>query len=410
MDEVQLSALLSRVEAGEPLEPNELEWLGRAAAERPDELARLVYFGQGLVNSDRAQQAIVILNHALRQGAGWPASLARARALLALGRDEEASAALDEALAEAPLCEPALEARALLELRQIEDREAGAAGAPDPLTEGPEDAPDCALVAGGLQAALGASGVPGEAALEDNVLELRIGPPGARERTVASGELWPACRRDPSFCEEHVERVAAAVARAQERPAEEAPFEAIQDRIVPVLRPVQRAACALRCELAFGLVWQFGIEHTEFIRFLQPECLTRWGVSEQRLLEQALANLDHAPQPLRLYRLGRGGLVPLPPGAQDWDLVAWESGDGLDASRPLAPAHRAQLWALHPGPWAVAFPASSFALLALAERHDAVAYLGAIARCEEAAPLGLTAGLYRLTGEGIAPLKGWPAS
>ena len=45
-------------------------------------------------------------------------------------------------------------------------------------------------------------------------------------------------------------------------------------------------------------------------------------------------------------------------------MLAFEAGDGYDASRMLAPRHRALLDAIHPGPWTVALPTVSYALLA----------------------------------------------
>ena len=147
-------------------------------------------------------------------------------------------------------------------------------------------------------------------------------------------------------------------------PGELPELSAVRGRIFPALRACgfpQMAGEILFAPGPAGLLWAFALDHPGFVTFLPAQAAQRWGVSVEQLLALALENLGSVPAPPTRFRAVQGRLSQTD-GA--WDVLAFDEGDGYDAARLASPRHRAQLDELHPGPWVVALPTTSYALLA----------------------------------------------
>jgi tetratricopeptide (TPR) repeat protein len=416
-EELELGPVIGRVEEGARLTEAELDRLWRACARRPESADWMLCFAHALVNNDRPEEALGVLDRAaaLRPGEIL-VLLAQARALAALERFAQAESLLNQVLAKHPSHADALRAFGLLRLR------AGAPGEAlrlarralesDPLDEEARqiaaeaeaataaDAPASAPPSfeAELARALGARGLAARVDAGSGIASIALGE-GQVARLSLAG-LRAAAQSDPRGAARHLEDLAKAVARL-EPPGRTPGLARVRARIFPVLRPTSflgASGPALGCGAPAGLRWLFALDDPELVAYLSPDAARRWGVEPEAILALALENLERAPVAPSRYRAARGGLTLAPEGA--WDLLAFDAGDGYDASRLLSPVHRALLPGEGSKIFAVAIPTRGCALLAPFERPEAVALLRAVARAQAEAPEGLSPELFRLGEDG----------
>lgn len=416
-EEIELAPLVSRVEEGAVLADAEIDRLSRACARRPESADWWLCLAHALVNSDRPAEALSALQRAaaLRPEAIL-VLLAQARALAALERYGEAEACLRAVLARHRSHADALRALALLRLRSGAPAEARALAGQvletDPLDEearqiaaeadaaaaaGPPPGPGWELEPA-LLASLQAHGLA--AALDPSSGAASIALPGGQRARLSLAGLRAAALSDPRGPAAHLEELARALARI-EPPGRAPELAQVRSRLFPVLRPASFLAAsgpALGCEAPAGLRWLFALDDPEFVAYLPPAAAGRWGLSPEDLLALALENLERSPAAPSRYRAAHGGLSPAPQGP--WDLLAFDAGDGYDASRLLSPAHQALLASAGPKAFAAAIPTRSWALLAPLDRAEAVALLRAVAQAQAVGPEGLCPDLFRLGEDG----------
>ncbi|HCF60141.1 MAG TPA: hypothetical protein DFS52_19365, partial [Myxococcales bacterium] len=288
MNERTLEPLVARVEAGAPLSPRELEQLELAVQARPGNLDWLLCLAHALVNSERAAQALPLLERAAASRPDEPLILtARARALSALERYAEAERDLRTTLAKSPGHADALRALGLLRLRAGAPREAAellrGVLAADPLDETAravlaeaEAATDAepgppALsksdFARELQTSLTECGLKSRVDLEASLIVVALAP--RREVRLSVTALWASAQSERRghawFIEDLVGRLTRM--KATDRVP---PFEQVRERIFPALRPksfLARAGPVLQSEAPAGLLWLFALDHPDFVSY-----------------------------------------------------------------------------------------------------------------------------------------------
>jgi tetratricopeptide (TPR) repeat protein len=414
-EELELGPVVARVEEGARLTGAELDRLWRTSSRRPESADWMLCLAHALVNNDRPAEALGVLERAaaLRPGE-LLVLLAQARALAALERFAQAESLLEQVLARHPSHADALRAFGLLRLW------AGAPGEAlrlarraleaDPLDEEArqiaaeaEAAADATASAAPsfeaeLARALGARGLAARVDAGSGTASIALGEGRAVRLSLAG--LRAVAQSDPGGAAKHLENLAKAVARL-EPPGRTPELARVRARIFPVLRPpsfLGASGPALGCGAPAGLRWLFALDDPELVAYLPPEAARRWGVEPEAILALALENLERAPVAPSKYRAARGGLTLAREGA--WDLLAFDAGDGYDASRLLSPVHRALLPGDGSKVFAAAIPTRGCALLAPLERPEAVALLGAVARAQAEAPEGLSPELFRLKEDG----------
>ncbi len=426
LEDPALAPLVSLVEEGATLADSQLDQLRRAVESRPDSADWLLCLGHALVNSERSQEALPFFD---RAATARPDAVlvyvGRARCLGALERYSEAGAELRQALKRFPRHADALRALALLRLRAgalaeavelcervlevdpideetkliLAEAKAGLANAGLPSAQSPGTLEDFAR---DLQRSLAERGL--KSAIDPAAGMLVIELTADRQGRMALAGLWDACKADARGRAAYIEGFVGSLARMQ-APERVPPLEKVRERVFPVLRTerfLERSGPALRAPASAGLLWLYALDHPDFVSYLPPECASAWGISPEELARIALANLERAVRPPARYRIRPTGLEPAPTGR--WHLVAFDAGDGYDASRLCSPAHLKLLEAIDPGGWVAALPTVSYALLAREQDRDAIAFLRVLAQQEGSGDQGLSTSLYRLTKGGLEPL------
>jgi tetratricopeptide (TPR) repeat protein len=431
--ETLLEPIVGKVEEGEPLTEPELKALSQEVERQPGNLDWLLCLAHALVNSERPAEALRVAERAAQIKPGEPlVLLARARALGALERFSEAERDLRQVLSRYPGHADAMRALALLRLRAGAPEDAARLARSvleaDPLDEAthqilaeaeaasssgisapPAAQPESTLTreefAEQLSRSFAERGLSARADAAATTMVVRLAPghdvrlslDGLRSssKTEKRGQAW--------FIEDLVGRLAKL--HAPERtPA----LEEVRERLFPVLRPpcfLKRSGPALQLKAPAGLLWLFAIDHPDFVSYVPPEAATRWGLPLDELLRIALGNLERKPIEPARYRIGPAGLQPVGPEAGAWDLLAFDSGDGYDASRLLSPAHLQLLARVDPGPWVVAIPVGAYAVLARASDAPKRAVLKALAESESSGPEGLCSSLFSLDGGRLESLS-----
>ncbi|HEY3450271.1 MAG TPA: tetratricopeptide repeat protein [Myxococcales bacterium] len=431
--QLEVEALVAKVERGEPLSEPELQRLERTCDEHPESLDWLLCLSHALVNSERPARSLSVLARTVERAPAEPlVRLARARALGALERYGEAAHELETVLARSPGHADALRALALLRLK---------AGAPsdaaklarqvllaDPLDEATKQilAEAEASTGGAASSASSGSSVPTAAAsgepsaeafagdlrrsLAERGLKSRLDPDRAallvelqpgRVGRLSLPSLHQAALADVRGAAAFTESLVGSLSRLQ-APSELPDFSSVRERIFPALRAAEfpkKAGDVLTAPGPAGLLWAFALDHPGFVTFLPSRAAESWGVSTDTLLRLAMENLDRSPIAPTRYRAEEGRLSETD---KAWDVLAFDEGDGYDGSRLLSPKHRALLDSLHPGPWIVALPTSGYALLAREGDSASRQLLQTAASTESGRPDGLSPTLFRLA-EGLAP-------
>lgn len=425
--QLEVEALVARVERGEALSESDLAKLERACDERPDSLDRLLCLSHALVNSERPARALSVLARAVERAPAEPlARLARARALGALERFSEAGRELEAVLARAPGHADAMRALALLRLkagapsdaarlaRQVLERdpvdeaskqilaeaEAAMASTPD-ASPAPAVAsePSVEALAADLRRSLAERGLKSKLDTDRASLLVELQP--GRVGRLSLPSLHQAALADPRGAAAFVEATVGSLSRLQ-APPELPELASVRERIFPALRTAEfpkKAGDVLSMPGPAGLLWAFALDHPGFVTFLPARAAAAWSVGTDELFRLAMENLERAPVAPTRYRSKDGRLSETD---RDWDVLAFDAGDGYDAARLLAPKHRALVDALHPGPWTVALPTTGYVLLAREGEKAVRELLEAAARSEGGRPDGMSPALFRLA-DGLTP-------
>lgn len=361
-DEAELERLLRRVEAGEPLAPDELERLvriGSTGSGAP--LTVRLAAAHALINADDARRALELLR-ALRRDSRRDVQvpLALARAYASLDQREEARRALEQALALNPDDPEGLKALAALSLQrgeldraraltaraleldpldgeaQLLQAELDSGDLPEPASEveprpaaGRQHAFSREALASALREELQARAV--EHRLQGDSLAVRLRTGAVRfdltelERRRAREALGDAAAFARRFCDE-------LEAGTYALPASR---EALLGQLLPVLRDerfLEPGRGAVKQPGPAGL-WQFYVlAGSEDLLYLPERALRAYGLSPSEVDAHARRNLAGLPPaPLEPVSLG---------GCRVWALAA---GDGHDAARLMLPEQRARL-------------------------------------------------------------------
>jgi tetratricopeptide (TPR) repeat protein len=406
-DELALEALVTRVEGGQALTREELVRLERAVAAHPGSVDWLLCLAHALSNGDRPESSLSVVARAAALAPDEPlVRLARARALGALERWPEAQAQLEAVLARAPGHADALRALALVRLRS------GAVGdaarlirkvlEADPLdeasrqilaeSEAGQGEPSLPQFERDLRRSLAERGIKSRLDPARQALLVELGPGRIGRLSLAS--LRQAAAADLRGEAGFSEALVGSLSRL-EAPDAVPRLEEVRARLLPALRPArfkEKAGPVLSAPGPADLLWVWALDHAGFVTFLHENAAASWGIPLEEIRQIAFDNLDRSPLTPTRYRVVEGRLME---SSEAWEVVGFDAGDGCDASRLLAPRHRMQLDALYPGPWVVALPTISYALLAREGDEQAIALLRA-ACVESQGPDGLHGALLSL--------------
>lgn len=236
----------------------------------------------------------------------------------------------------------------------------------------------------------------------DDDFAVRIKP--RRERGpghLASLEnLYRMTILDPEETRHHVERWAVELLRASEgHPDEEGPFEALRERVMPMILPSQLCDEAYESvvsePLIEGLRVAYAIDSDRTISYISRNLFDSWKINLERLHDAAIENLVKRSEEMHANV------------AQDKEdrisLVILSQRDGYDASRLLLPTLHERLSEHLGSPFLAAIPHRDI-LLCFREDEETVARLvPQISDDFKRMPHQLTEQLMLVTRDGVAP-------
>jgi uncharacterized protein YtpQ (UPF0354 family) len=197
-----------------------------------------------------------------------------------------------------------------------------------------------------------------------------------------------------------IERWVVELIRAAEgAPDADAPFEELEDRILPmVLRAVENNpidSMMVLEPLVDGLNIGYAIDNDRTIAYISQTTLNKWSVSRERLHEAAIKNLVARSEAIAAHA------------AQDEDgsisLIMFETRDGYDASRVLLPTLHERLREYLGSPFVAAIPNRDI-LLCFRNTDDTVTRLREkIQEDFRSRPHQVTDQLLLVTADGLAP-------
>lgn len=429
IDENRLAPIVARIEEGAFLSDQEIELVREAAFSQPDKVDWMLCLGHALVNSERPAEGLKAFERAeQRLPHEVLVRVGKARALAALERYPEAEAELRMALKIHPAHADALRALALLRLR------AGAAGEAirllekvlevDPIDEESKQIlaeAKAVQAAGGdavqlepsqpssraesretfveaLQKALAARGLQSRTDPSHSVLVVKIG--GGRDARLSLSSLYENYAAGDRSLDETIEAIVGGILQMKE-PGKLPLFEEVRDRIFPVIRPAKfltQSGPTLSTEAPGGLLLIFVIDYPDFVSYLPPDAVEKWGKSLEEIATLAFANLEREPHEPTRYAVGPQGLEEVSGDA--WDLLAFDSGDGYDGARLYSKVHREKLAELSPGPWIVAMPSRAYSLIARKDDQRAIGYIKALVKDEAGTAQAVSGELYLLQADG----------
>lgn len=376
-----LERIRLKVQSGEVLDEGELAVLRRAARrDFPTDAQVHLALGRALLSLGRWDQAEAPLARALELQPG-DADATRALASLALRRTRwrEARALVEQLLAADPS-----DAEGRLLLTELDARQ-------PPETRGAPTVPEFTRA---LSERLRLQSTPH--LVQKDQLLLRLGRGGVARVDLA--ELHQEARQ----LGRGTASAAAVVARELAEhslglPAGPAPLLA---RVLPVVRDsafLERGLGGARREGPAGLWFFYAVEDPEVVLYVPEALLGALGLTLEALDEAAWKNLEARPAVPRALEVEEGALrlAATPTG-----LWALAHGDGHDAARLLTPSHQAALAsAAGPSPWRVYLGLRELVLACAEGDAVSVAKLEAL----DAAREGIH-GTWRLDGGRLAPV------
>ena len=218
--------------------------------------------------------------------------------------------------------------------------------------------------------------------------------------TVPIEDLYRRSVLQPDGIRQHIERWVVELLRAAEgSPDRAGPFEALKDRILPVVLSDQRAESAHRQTmtepLVCGLRIAYAIDSDRSMAYIPKPLFDAWKISSEELHETAISNLVARSEAMAAQA------------AQDdtghINLILFQSGDGYDASRILLPTLHDRLREHLGSPFAAAIPNRDI-LLCFRDDEETVKRVQSQVREDyQRMPHQVTEKLFLITPDGIAP-------
>lgn len=213
-------------------------------------------------------------------------------------------------------------------------------------------------------------------ALEDDQVELRSRD-GMRLKVFARGRsvdvdlgrVYQAYLQNPAEIESVVRTVLrVAVEETPDRDART--YEAVADRIYPMLKPIELLVTVRERNLPMlvyreflgGLIVTYVIDESKSVSYINEQHLERWGVSGLELHQRALQNLRRRTHEQTKY---------VTAGEGERRLFIYSSADGYDASRLLLTETLAEWASAVPGRLVIGVPNRDF-LIAFSDADDEV--------------------------------------
>lgn len=204
----------------------------------------------------------------------------------------------------------------------------------------------------------------------------------------------------PARLQREVERWAVELLRAGEgNPDHNAPFEAIKDRIMPMVLAEPKGdmsgAPMIFQPLVAGLNIAYCLDNDRTIAYVPQATLERWNISVDRLHETAIANLISRSEAIAAHAAqDENGQV---------NLILFQTMDGFDAARILLPSLHQRLREYLGSPFAAAIPNRDI-LLCFRNDDDTVDRLRSqIADDYRTMPHQVTDRILLVTPDGLAP-------
>ena len=190
--------------------------------------------------------------------------------------------------------------------------------------------------------------------------------------TVLIEDLYRRSLLQPNGIRQHIERWVVELLRAAEgSPDRMGPFEALKDRILPVVLSDQRADSVHRQTmtepLVCGLRVGYAVDSDHSMTYVPRALFETWKISSDELHETAITNLVARSEAMAAQA------------AQDDEgrvnLILFQAGDGYDASRILLPTLHDRLREHLGSPFIAAIPNRDI-LLCFRDDDETVARVG----------------------------------
>jgi hypothetical protein len=204
----------------------------------------------------------------------------------------------------------------------------------------------------------------------------------------------------PQDVKHHVERWAVELLRAAEgSPDQDAPFEQVKDRILPMIIPqidgdIETPAIVSE-PLVAGLQIAYAIDSDRTIAYIPQVVFSRWNMTVDELHDVAIANLVGRSESISAHAAAdEDGSV---------NLILFQTMDGFDASRILLPTLHDRLREHLGSPFAAGIPNRDI-LLCFRNDEETVSRLkDKIADDYRQMPHQVTEKLLLVTADGLAP-------
>jgi uncharacterized protein YtpQ (UPF0354 family) len=204
----------------------------------------------------------------------------------------------------------------------------------------------------------------------------------------------------PDEFQHHVERWAVELLRAAEgTPDEDATFEEVKDRLMPLILPSSSATDSthnvVHEPLIPGLIVAYAIDHDRTISYLPRPKFEEWNISLDELHEVAINNLTARSEAISAQAAqDESGQV---------NLILFQTLDGYDASRLLLPTLHDRLREHLGSPFAAGIPNRDILLCFRNDAGTADRLAKQIAEDFQRMPHQVTDQLVLVTPDGIAP-------
>lgn len=208
---------------------------------------------------------------------------------------------------------------------------------------------------------------------------------------------------DPKDITHHVERWAVELLRASEgHPDEDGPYEAIKERIMPMILPQQfcdEAYDTVVSEpLIDGLRVAYAIDSDRTISYIARKLFDEWKISLEDLHQQAIDNLITRSEEMHAnVAQDESGKIT---------LIILSQRDGYDAARILLPTLHERLSEHLGSPFVAAIPHRDILLCFRYETETVERLAPQIAEDYTKMPHQVTDQLVLVTADGVAPYSG----
>ena len=233
---------------------------------------------------------------------------------------------------------------------------------------------------------------------------VKVGPGEGFSLTI-NGSLAPlenlyrGTNLRPDELQRHVERWVVELLRAAEGPPDEnASYEEVKDRIMPMVLPesaLESTPGVVSQPLIPGLIIAYAIDHDRTISYLPKQKFDEWGIPFEQLHETAMANLTARSEAISAHAAeDEQGRV---------NLILFQTMDGYDASRLLLPTLHDRLREHLGSPFAAGIPNRDILLCFRNDPETADRLQKQIEQDYQRMPHQVTDKLVLVTPDGLAP-------